>query len=52
MLLLDSFLLLLIIGGLHLVKLKHPNFLFFCKGAVMFLPPEPAPAQAGHPGKK
>lgn len=38
MLLLDSFLLLLIIVGLHFIKIKYPNFLFFCKGAILFLP--------------
>lgn len=40
MILLDSFLLLLIIAALHFIKFKYPNFLFFCKGAVLFLPPE------------
>lgn len=38
MLLLDSFLLLIIIVALHFIKIKYPNFLFFCKGAILFLP--------------
>ena len=40
MFVLDSILLLLIVIGLHAVKFSYPNFLFFCKGAILFLPPE------------
>ncbi len=51
MLLLDSFLFFVVVGILHLLKFKYPNFLFFCKGAVMFLAPEdPTPIQK--PAKK
>jgi hypothetical protein len=35
----DAILLILIFIGLHYVKLKYPNFLFFPKGAALFLPP-------------
>jgi hypothetical protein len=37
---LDAALLILITLGLQLVKNSFPNFLFFPKGAVLFLPPE------------
>ena len=36
----DAILLLLVVVGLQLVKNKFPNFLFYPKGAVLFLPPE------------
>lgn len=40
MLLLDSILLLLILGALHIARIKYPNAFFFCRGAKLFLPPE------------
>ena len=41
---LDAVLLLLVTVGMQLIKNKIPNFLFFPKGAVLFLPPaEQAP---------
>lgn len=43
MFILDSVLLLLIIIILHTIKFAYPNFLFFCKGAILFLPPEDEP---------
>jgi hypothetical protein len=36
---LDAILLISILAGLHFYKTKNPNFLFFCKGAVLILPP-------------
>ena len=41
----DSILLILIVLGLQLIKNKFPNFLFFPKGAVLFLPPEDSPEE-------
>ena len=43
MFLLDSALLILIVIVLHTIKFNYPNFLFFCKGAILFLPPEDEP---------
>lgn len=40
---LDAALLLLVTFGLQLIKSRFPNFLFFAKGAVLFLPPEDLP---------
>lgn len=37
--------LILIVLGLQLIKNKFPNFLFFPKGAVLFLPPEDSPEE-------
>jgi hypothetical protein len=37
---LDAVLLLAILAGLHYYRTKDNNFLFFCKGAVLFLPPD------------
>jgi hypothetical protein len=35
----DAVLLLSLFVGLHYTKTKYPNFLFFPKGAALFLPP-------------
>ena len=43
MFLLDSLLLLVIVVIVHIRKVMYPNFLFFCKGAILFLPPEEEP---------
>lgn len=51
MFVLDSLLLLLIVVALHLTKLKYPNFLFFCKGSILFLPPDQEPEHK-NPKKK
>ena len=40
MFVLDSILLLLIVVALHFLKYNNPNFLFFCRGAILFLPPD------------
>lgn len=40
---LDAALLILITLAIQLLKKKYPNFLFFPKGAVLFLPPEEVP---------
>ncbi len=37
---LDALLLLLVTVAMQLIKNKLPNFLFFPKGAVLFLPPD------------
>ncbi len=37
----DAVLLISLFVGLHYIKLKFPNFLFFPKGAALFLPPNP-----------
>jgi hypothetical protein len=37
---LDAILLILIVLGLQIIKSNYPNFLFFPKGAVLFLPPQ------------
>ena len=37
---LDAVLLLLVTVAMQLLKNRFPNFLFFPKGAVLFLPPE------------
>lgn len=49
MILVDSIIFLLVIGTLQYSKVKNPNFLFFCKGSILFLPPDeeslPGPKQ-------
>lgn len=40
MILVDALIFLVILAVIHLYKIKNPNFLFFCKGAVLFLPPD------------
>lgn len=37
----DAVLLISLFVGLHYIKLNYPNFLFFPKGAALFLPPNP-----------
>jgi hypothetical protein len=49
MLLFDVSVFLFIIVGLHILKWKYPNFLFFCRGAILFLPICEQPIQ---PNKK
>lgn len=50
MFVLDSVLLLLIVVGLHVLKFSYPNFLFFCRGAILFLPPDQdAPSKTTEP---
>lgn len=39
----DAILLLLVTVGMQLIKNRFPNFLFFPKGAVLFLPPDEQP---------
>ena len=36
----DAVLLISLFIGLHYVKSKYPNLLFFPKGAALFLPPD------------
>lgn len=48
----DILVFLLIIVALHLYKAKYPNFLFFCKGSVLFLPPDDEPANNEKPKPK
>lgn len=40
MLFLDSIILLVILGAIHLSRIINPNMFFFCRGAKLFLPPE------------
>jgi hypothetical protein len=40
MIIIDAAIFILIVAVLHLYKANHPNFLFFCKGAILFLPPD------------
>jgi hypothetical protein len=37
---LDAILLILTLLSLHIIKANHSNFLFFPRGAALFLPPE------------
>jgi len=39
----DTVLLVSIYAGLHYFNSKNPNFMFFPKGAVLFMPPEDKP---------
>lgn len=49
---LDGILLITIFVGLHFAKAKYPNFLFYPKGAALFLPPDNPPADANPKKKK
>jgi hypothetical protein len=40
MILVDAGIFIIVLAAIHLYKVKYPNFLFFCKGAVLFIPPE------------
>jgi len=40
MIIVDAVIFITIVGLLHYYKSTHPNFLFFCKGAILFLPPD------------
>jgi hypothetical protein len=40
MIIIDAAIFITILALLHYYKSTHPNFLFFCKGAILFLPPE------------
>ena len=44
---LDAILLIIIVFVVQYIKSKNPNFLFFPKGAVLFLPPEDIPDVKG-----
>lgn len=48
----DAVLLLLIVLVLQFIKRNFPNFLFFPKGAVLFMPPEDRPEKDDKPKKK
>jgi hypothetical protein len=40
MIIIDALIFIIIIALMHYYKLKNPNFLFFCKNAILFLPPD------------
>lgn len=48
----DAALLLLIVLGLQYIKNRFPNFLFFPKGAILFMPPEDRAEKDVKPKKK
>ncbi len=47
MIIIDAAIFILIVAGLHWYKANHSNFLFFCKGAILFLPPDDEEQQQG-----